>query len=145
MQDCPCTDRTCGGVRTRGGFWTRVSAIFKGFVELPATEIVAREDDGAELLLAPELKGARLPFRSPKVKEEGTSANAELQTSPLLAPAVETKPLLELPPVGRPGDDTADRLPSDLGVVEPCHRGRGLKIPTFPRFDWTLLTGITLS
>jgi hypothetical protein len=98
----------------------------------PVTGIFARADVGEVITVEGEAKGATaVPFTT-----VGASANAELQTSPLLPPGVvDGKPLPGLPPAGRPGEDAADLIPSILDVDGPCHEGRGLEITKFPRLD----------
>lgn len=104
---------------------------------LPVTEILARADVSEVIAVPEELKGPiSVPFTA-----EGTSANAELHPSPLLPPVVvDTKPLPGPAPVGRPGEEAADRISSILGVEDPCHRCRGLEITKFPRLACVPLT-----
>lgn len=99
---------------------------------LPVTEMLARDDAGGVSTTPGDATGdTRVPFTA-----VGASANAELQPSPLLPPGVvDDSPLPGLPPVGRPGEDAADLIPSILCVDEPCHEGRGLDTTKLPRLD----------
>lgn len=129
--------RTIGGVRTRGGCWTSASTILGGFV----TEKLASEDVGGVITAPGDATGATsVPFAA-----AGASANAELQPSPLLPPGVVDKPLPGLPPVGRPGEEAADLIPSIRDVEEPCHDGRGLETTKLPRLDCMPLMAAPLS
>jgi len=109
-----------------------------GFV----TDKFARDDVGGVITAPGDAIGdISVPFAA-----AGASANAELQPSPLLPPGVvDDSPPPGLPPVGRPGEEAADLIPSILDVEEPCHEGRGLETTKLPRLDCIPLMAAPLS